>query len=41
MAVAMGIAVIVTNIVNPISTKDAINLLVIGVVALGLFNMQK
>jgi hypothetical protein len=40
VAIAMGVAVIVTNIVNPMSTKDAANLLAIGVAALGLFNLQ-
>lgn len=41
IAVAMGVAVIVTNIFNPMSAKDAANLLAIGLATLSLFNLQK
>lgn len=41
IAVAMGVAVIVANIIGPMSTESATNLLAIGVAALGLFNLQK
>ena len=41
IAVAMGIAVIVTNIVNPLSLSGVANLLAIGVAALGIANLQK
>jgi len=41
IAVAMGVAVIVTNIVNPLSLSTATTLLAIGVAALGIANLQK
>ena len=41
IAVAMGIAVIVTNIVSPISLNDATNLLALGIAALGIAGLQK
>jgi hypothetical protein len=41
IAVAMGIAVIVTNIVNPLWINGATNLLAIGVSALAIAALQK
>ena len=41
IAVAMGVAVIVTNVVNPLSPSAVTNLLAIGVAALGIANLQK
>jgi len=41
VAVAMGIAVIVTNIVSPLSLNGVTSLLAIGVAALGIANLQK
>ena len=41
LAVAMGVAVIVTNIINPPSVASLANLLGIGVAALGLAGLQK
>ena len=41
VAVAMGIAIIVLNIVNPLSLTGATSLLGIGVAALGVANLQK
>jgi hypothetical protein len=41
IAVAMGVAVIVTNIVNPLSLSALTNLLGIAVVALGIAARQK
>ena len=41
IAVAMGVAVIVTNILNPLSGVEATNLLGIGLAALGLSSYQK
>ena len=41
LALAMGVAVVVLNIVNPLSLKDATSLLGIGVAALGMFGLQK
>ena len=41
IAVAMGVAVIVTNIVSPLSLGGVANLLAIGVAALGIANLQK
>jgi hypothetical protein len=41
VALAMGVAIIVMNIVNPISLTNATNLLGIGVAALGLAGLQK
>ncbi len=41
VAIAMGIAVIVTNIVNPLSLGAISTLLGVGVAALGIANLQK
>lgn len=41
IAVAMGVAVIVTNIVSPLSAAAATNLLAIGVAALGIAGLQR
>jgi hypothetical protein len=41
IAVAMGVAVIVTNIVSPLSPVGLSNLLSIGVAALGIAALQK
>ena len=41
IAVAMGIAIIVLNIVNPLSLTGATSLLGIGVAALGIANLRK
>jgi hypothetical protein len=41
IAIAMGVAVIVTNIVSPLSVAGVSNLLAIGVAALGIAAMQK
>jgi len=41
IAVAMGIAIIVLNIVNPLSLAGATTLLGIGVAALGIANLRK
>ncbi len=41
IAVAMGIAVIVLNIINPLSLTGTTTLLGIGVVALGVANLRK
>ena len=41
IAVAMGVAVIVTNIINPLSLASLANLLGIGVAALGIAALQK
>ena len=41
IAAAMGIAVIVTNIVNPLSLTGATTLLALGVAALAIANFQK
>jgi len=41
IAVAMGIAIIVLNIVNPLSLTGATTLLGIGIAALGIANLQK
>jgi hypothetical protein len=41
VAIAMGIAVIVTNIVNPLSLNTVSTLLGLGVAALGIANLQK
>jgi hypothetical protein len=40
-AVAMGVAVIVLNIVNPLSLTAVTTLLAIGVAALGVAGLQK
>jgi hypothetical protein len=41
IAVAMGIAIIVLNIVNPLSLTGATTLLGIGVAALGIANLRR
>lgn len=41
IAVAMGIAIIVLNIVNPLSLASATTLLGIGIVALGIANLRR
>jgi hypothetical protein len=41
IAVAMGVAVIVTNIVSPLSLVGLTNLLALGVTVLGLAALQK
>ena len=41
VAVAMGIAIIVLNIVNPLSLTGATTLLGIGIAALGIANLRR
>lgn len=41
VALAMGVAVVVLNIVNPFSVTDVTSLLAIGVAALGIAGLQK
>ena len=41
IAVAMGIAIIVLNIVNPLSLTSATTLLGIGIAALGVANLRR
>ena len=41
VAVAMGIAIIVLNLVNPLSLTGATTLLGIGIAALGIANLRK
>jgi hypothetical protein len=41
IAVAMGIAIVVLNIVSPLSLTSATTLLGFGVAALGVANLQK
>jgi hypothetical protein len=41
VALAMGVAVVVLNIVNPLTLTNATMLLGIGVAALGLAGLQK
>jgi hypothetical protein len=41
IAVAMGIAIVVLNIVNPLTLAGATSLLGIGVLALGIAGLQK
>ena len=41
LALAMGVAVVVLNIVNPPSLANATSLLGIGVAALAIANLQK
>jgi hypothetical protein len=41
VALAMGVAIIVLNIVNPISLTGATTMLGIGVAALGIANLRK
>ncbi|HEY9151824.1 MAG TPA: hypothetical protein VIN60_02980 [Anaerolineales bacterium] len=40
VAIAMGVAVIVTNIVNPLSLNTVSTLLGLGVAALGIAGLQ-
>jgi hypothetical protein len=41
IAVAMGVAIVVLNIVNPLSLTAATTLLGIGVAALGIANLRR
>ncbi len=41
VAVAIGVAILVLNIVNPLSLTGATTLLGIGIAALGIANLQK
>lgn len=41
IALAMGVAVIVTNIINPLSGVEVSNLLGIGLAALGISSFKK
>ena len=41
VAMAMGVAVVVLNIVNPLSVTGVTSLLGIGVAALGIASLQK
>jgi hypothetical protein len=41
IAVAMGVTVVVLNIVNPFSLTNAASLLGLGVAALGIVGLQK
>ncbi len=41
LAIAMGVAVIVTNIFSPLSLASTANLLGFGVAALGIAGLQK
>ena len=41
IAVAMGIAILVLNIVNPLSLTGATTLLGIGIAALGIANLRR
>jgi hypothetical protein len=41
IAVAMGVAIVVLNIVNPLSLTGATTLLGIGVAALGIANLRR
>ena len=41
IAVAMGVAIIVLNIVNPLSLMGATTLLGIGIAALGIANLRR
>jgi hypothetical protein len=41
IAVAMGVAIIVLNIVNPLSLTGATTLLGIGIAALGIANVRR
>lgn len=41
IAVAMGVAILVLNIVNPLSLTGATTLLGIGIAALGIANLRK
>jgi hypothetical protein len=41
IAVAMGVAIIVLNIVNPLSLTGATTLLGIGIAALGIANLRR
>ncbi|HMT21975.1 MAG TPA: hypothetical protein PKE20_12155 [Promineifilum sp.] len=41
VAMAMGVAVIVTNILSPLSASNAVGMLGIGVAALGLAALRR
>lgn len=41
VALAMGVAVIVTNILSPLSASSAVGMLAIGVAALGLAALRR
>ncbi|HTP02424.1 MAG TPA: hypothetical protein VMJ64_13710 [Anaerolineales bacterium] len=41
LAVAMGVAVIVTNIVSPLAPATVSNLLAVGLAAVGIAGLQK
>ena len=41
VAIAMGVAVIVTNIVSPLSLTSVSSLLAVGVAGLGIAGLQK
>lgn len=41
VAIAMGVAVIVTNIVSPLSLTGVSSLLAVGVAGLGIAGLQK
>lgn len=41
VALAMGVAVIVTNILSPLSPSSAFNMLAMGVAALGLAALRR
>ena len=41
IAVAMGVAVIVTNIISPLSLNGITTLLAFGIAALGIASLQK
>ncbi len=41
IAIAMGVAVIVINIISPLSSNGATTLLAIGIAALGIASLQK
>ena len=41
IAVAMGVAIIVLNILNPLSLTTATTLLGIGIAALGIANLRR
>lgn len=41
VALAMGVAVVVLNIVNPLSLADATSMLGLGLAALGIAGLQK
>lgn len=41
LAVAMGIAVLVTNMISPLSLSGVTSLLAIGIAGLGISNLQQ